>query len=451
MSIHGPRSLRRRETSTRTLLGLPSSPCRSAHSVPALMPSGRAQSRARISASRGRSSVLAAVDLEQRAVAAEQGELARAGARRPRAAAAGADDERLVGRADGLGDRDVARGQRQAAAAGRDREAALHPPARRDLGDRPARAGHERARVRRLGDAVAVARAQAHVVLLHVEAQPRLDGLGGRGRDGEAVRVDVGEVAREVDDAEQAAGVGVVDRSRRARPALHDLVEVLGAEDLDGVVGGDRGADRVRARAGLAPQRALGEVHVVGGAAAQARAALDAQQHAAGVGDDDEVAVSSAIARGTRGSAAPRGRADGPASAAPSRPRRRRPARVGGRSGRCPPRPSAARSRRSASRTSSGSPSSSGPGWPSPATKRSQAKRSSRARSVGAVPTSIASQDFELIFLLIPGSVAARCDRSPLPEEERGYRSAPAGTNRAYSQHVAILDLRANLGDAAAR
>ena len=182
-----------------------------------------------------------------------------------------------------------------------------------------------------------------------LEAQPRLDGLRGRGRDGEAVRVDGREVAGEVDDAEQLAGVGVVDRRRRARPALHDLVEVLGPEDLDGVVGGDRGADRVRARAGLAPQRALGEVHVVGGAQAQARAALDAQQHAVGVGDDDEVlGVVGDRRRGTRGSAAPRGRAGAPPSAAASRPRRRRPARAGGRSGRCRPRPSAARSRRSA-------------------------------------------------------------------------------------------------------
>ena len=57
----------------------------------------------------------------------------------------------------------------------------------------------------------------------------------------------------------------------RARPALDRLVEVLGAEDLDGVVGGERGADRVRARAGLAPQHALGEVHV--GRRAQAHGA----------------------------------------------------------------------------------------------------------------------------------------------------------------------------------
>ena len=56
----------------------------------------------------------------------------------------------------------------------------------------------------------------------------------------------------------------------RARPALHGIAEVLGAEDLDGVVERDRGADRVGARAALAPQRALGEVHVAGGAQAHA-------------------------------------------------------------------------------------------------------------------------------------------------------------------------------------
>ena len=77
----------------------------------------------------------------------------------------------------------------------------------------------------------------------------------------EARGVDGREVAGEVDDSDQRAGVGVVDRRGRADPRLHRLVEVLGTEHLDRVVDRDGGPDRVRAGAALAPQRALGEVH----------------------------------------------------------------------------------------------------------------------------------------------------------------------------------------------
>ena len=97
------------------------------------------------------------------------------------------------------------------------------------------------------------------------------------------------DVAGQVDDAEHPAGVGIHDRRSRARPALDGLGEVLGREDLHGMGGGHRRADRVRARAGLAPQRALDEVHVVGRAVAQLRVALDAQQQAVGVADDEEM------------------------------------------------------------------------------------------------------------------------------------------------------------------
>ena len=184
----------------------------------------------------------------------------------------------------------------------------------------------------------------------------------------------------------QLAGVGVVDRRRRARPALHGLVEVLGAEDLDGVVDGDRGADRVRARAGLAPQRALGEVHRLGGAQAQARPLPSiAQQHAVGVGDHDEVARPRRRSRtGTRGSAARRGRADAPPSASCSLALVGDDGRERGAVGSTP----AASERRHesaiASRTTAGSSSASAPSRRVTAeTKCSQAKRSSRARIGG--------------------------------------------------------------------
>ena len=155
----------------------------------------------------------------------------------------------------------------------------------------------------------------------------------------------------------------------------------------------ERGADRVRARAGLAPQRALGEVHVAG----------RAQAHAA---------------RCPRSSSACRRRRR-PRSG--SRPRRRSPTGTRGSAGRR--RASGCSSQRScvssssattgawrppvgstpadcerrhesviASRTSSGSSSSS-------AMNRSQAKRSSCARTIGVVSPSTASHEFGLTSL----------------------------------------------------
>jgi len=64
---------------------------------------------------------------------------------------------------------------------------------------------------------------------------------------------------------------------------------VLGGEDLHRVARCQRGADRVGARDRLAPQDALGEVHVVGRAAARVVAAVHRQQQAVGVGDHGEL------------------------------------------------------------------------------------------------------------------------------------------------------------------
>jgi hypothetical protein len=88
--------------------------------------------------------------------------------------------------------------------------------------------------------------------------------------------------------------------------------------------------------------------------------------------------------------------------------------RAGGRSGRCPPRrapPGVDDRLADVVGIASSSPDA------EPGDERSQAKRSSRARSVGAVPTSIASQDFELIFLLFRAASSHRCDWVALPEE----------------------------------
>ena len=101
--------------------------------------------------------------------------------------------------------------------------------------------------------------------------------------------MDGAHLAGEVDHAEQAAGVGVVHRRRSARPRLDDLVEVLGGEHLHGMVGRQRGADRVRAGAALAPQRPDGEVHRVRGGQPDRGRALEPQQRAIRIADHHQV------------------------------------------------------------------------------------------------------------------------------------------------------------------
>src|SRR5262249_61782144 len=132
-----------------------------------------------------------AVQAGERAVAAEQVQLQQ----RLRGGGAlglhGVHDERLERAGDRLGDRVRAVGQDQLAAAGRDREAAFGLPALGQLRDRAAGGRDQRAAG---GRAVAVAVAQARVDRLQLEPERRLDGLGGRGGDREAVRVDGGEV-----------------------------------------------------------------------------------------------------------------------------------------------------------------------------------------------------------------------------------------------------------------
>ena len=271
MSIHGPSSLRRRTTSTRTLRDAAAVAVQvgaqrlGAHPVRA-----RAQQREDLGQPRAQLGALVA-DLQR----------ARGRGRGSRAWPAGARSRRRPARDSTACTTNASSvGETGSATAGTPDGSTSEPPpggiASRPATPQPcgtapiARPDGVISAERSGDDAVAVAGVQARVALLQRELEAGLDGARGRGGDGEAVRVDGAEVAREVDHADHRAGVRVVDRRRAARPALHRIAEVLGPEDLDRVVERDRGADRVRARAALAPQRALGEVHVAGGAQAHA-------------------------------------------------------------------------------------------------------------------------------------------------------------------------------------
>ena len=99
---------------------------------------------------------------------------------------------------------------------------------------------------------------------LRVVGRERVLGHHRRGRDQrQAVRVRGAGRAAQIHDAEQLARRRVVDRRGGAPPRVLAGEEVLGREDLDRVVDGQRGADGVRARARLRPQHALGEGDLV--------------------------------------------------------------------------------------------------------------------------------------------------------------------------------------------
>ena len=116
-----------------------------------------------------------------------------------------------------------------------------------------------------------------------------LDERGGRRHEPERVRMDGLHRRGQVDRPEQQAGRGVVDRGGRARPPLRVRAEVLGGEDLHGLAGRERDADRVRARRVLAEARAGDHPEPVGRLAPDAAVAVDGEQQAARVGERDQV------------------------------------------------------------------------------------------------------------------------------------------------------------------
>ncbi len=132
-------------------------------------------------------------------------------------------------------------------------------------------------------------------------AQPRDEELAfdraGRGiHEQLRLRRDDLIAAGDVDDAEDAAGLGVVDRHGGARPRLHETIEVLGAADLHGAIECQRRARSGGADGRLRPVRAFDEPHVPG-ECADAMVALHPQQAPCGIAYRDHDSRISRVAR----------------------------------------------------------------------------------------------------------------------------------------------------------
>ena len=143
--------------------------------------------------------------------------------------------------------------------------------------------------MRRARDPGAVQLAQALGAALLLRTEVGLGHAGGGGDERQRVRMGRLQVAGEVDDADDLAGLRVVDRRARALPRVDEAAEVLGGEDLDRMVDGDRRAERIGSGALLAPVGAADEVHVLG-RLDHVLMALDPQEHAARVRDHEHVA-----------------------------------------------------------------------------------------------------------------------------------------------------------------
>ena len=132
--------------------------------------------------------------------------------------------------------------------------------------------------------------AQAQPLVLEGETHPQLvlGELGG-GRDQLLHRrVHRVQGARDVDGAQDRAGVRVVHRRGGAGPRVVGAHQVLGRVDRDRRVHGERGAHRVGADGVLGPTGARDQAHLVG-RAEHRRGALAPQDQAVGVGDDHDV------------------------------------------------------------------------------------------------------------------------------------------------------------------
>ncbi len=105
--------------------------------------------------------------------------------------------------------------------------------------------------------------AKPRATLERIEAQLRFRCLRRERRQRQGVRVGCAQVGGQVDDADQLTGERVVDRRGRAGPRVNGRHQVLGREDLDGVIERHRRADRVGPDRRLRPRGALDEAHPV--------------------------------------------------------------------------------------------------------------------------------------------------------------------------------------------
>ncbi|TFD07247.1 hypothetical protein E3T25_00570 [Cryobacterium sandaracinum] len=94
-----------------------------------------------------------------------------------------------------------------------------------------------------------------------LDAQFRFQGRDGRLHERESLRGHRLVAARDVDDAEDGAGMRVGDAHGRATPRMRQLVEILGPLNLDSVIEGQGRARRARADPALGPVRPLDEQH----------------------------------------------------------------------------------------------------------------------------------------------------------------------------------------------
>ena len=230
----------------------------------------------------------AGADARGQALAAEQLEPQRR-ARRRGDRAAGDAPQQVAAVLERLGQRLAPAGERDRAAVLGQRDRPAHPSGRVRDQHAPVAADHRRPVAPEPRRALQVGLAHPVLVGGEPEAQRVLGHPGGCADEPERVRMRRAQRPADVDDAEQRARHGVVDRRRRAPPRVLLGQEVLGAEDLHGVVDRQRGADRVRARAVLGPAHALGELDPLDRVVLDALVALEPEDPALGVADDHHV------------------------------------------------------------------------------------------------------------------------------------------------------------------
>ena len=126
------------------------------------------------------------------------------------------------------------------------------------------------------------------VTLEHLGPQLTLHEASGKLHERQVVRMRGLIAPGDVDRAERRAGLGIVDRRSRALPAVHRGAVMLGREDLDGGVRGQRGPDRVGAGRRLAPPVPGPEADSLR-RPQHVRMAVGPQQAAVSVGNDDDV------------------------------------------------------------------------------------------------------------------------------------------------------------------